>query len=344
VTPLANALRGQALSCANLGSPFMERLCTLLADRLTPDRPLTQRLFDWPGDIGPHGASVPLRLCGALHALRLMDRGGLAAVYPPHTPSDTALWQAIDGALTSEATFIDRFLDSPPQTNEVRRAAALIASAHWLHGLHPLPIRLSELGASAGLNLMWDHFALEANGIRLGPDNPALTLTPDWTGPLPRPAPVHVSHRAGVDLNPLDPQKDGLRLRAYLWADQPHRLALTDAAIKTNPPVVTQADGIDWLAGHLHHHSGALHLLYSTIAWQYFPADAQARGQAMIEAAGASATPDSPLAWLRMEGDGGSPGAGLLLRLWPGDLTIDLGRVDYHGRWLRWDAGQSPGE
>ncbi|TDK41408.1 hypothetical protein [Antarcticimicrobium luteum] len=31
-------------------------------------------------------------------------------------------------------------------------------------------------------------------------------------------------------------------------------------------------------------------------------------------------------------------GSALTLRLWPGDLTIELGRADFHGRWVRWNA------
>jgi hypothetical protein len=49
---------------------------------------------------------------------------------------------------------------SPPtQTNEVRRSAALIAGAKVALDHFQRPIVLSELGASAGLNLMWDHYA-----------------------------------------------------------------------------------------------------------------------------------------------------------------------------------------
>ena len=83
---------------------------------------------------------------------------------------------------------------------------------------------------------------------------------------------------------------------------------------------------------------GHLHLVCHTIAWQYFPAAAQAKGSALIEAAGTRATPQSPLAWLSYEADGHSPGAALTLRLWPGDLTIPMGRADFHGRWIDWKA------
>jgi hypothetical protein len=36
-----------------------------------------------------------------------------------------------------------------------------------------------------------------------------------------------------------------------------------------------------------------------------------------------------------MEADGGR-GAALRLTTWPGGRTEALGRVDFHGRWLRW--------
>lgn len=339
--PLRAALHEQARACAGLGSPFMARLCGLMADRLSPDGPLGARLFGWPGTLGPSGDSVPLRLCGALHALVLRGHPGLAAVYPPGETGDEALWSAVAAALGTEAAFIDAFLKSPPQTNEVRRSAALIAAGHWLAARHGLPLVLSELGASAGLNTIWDRYALALPGRTLGPVAPALTLSPDWTGPLPPQAAVEVADRAAVDLNPIDPADPGQRLRllAYLWADQPHRRALTEAALAAPPPRPVAGDAVAWLETRLATpQPGHLHLIFHTVAWQYFPAAARARGQALIEAAGARATSEAPLAWLAYEADGANPGAGLHLRLWPGDLHVDLGRADFHGRWVDWRA------
>ncbi len=72
----------------------------MLADRLQPGTPLADRLLAWPGRIDAGGASVPLRLAGALHGLVLSGAApGLAALYPPHpTPGDDALWAGIDAA------------------------------------------------------------------------------------------------------------------------------------------------------------------------------------------------------------------------------------------------------
>ena len=332
---LRDAFRHQARSCALLGSPFMDRLCTLLADRLEPGTPLTDRLFAWEGDLTPAAESVPLRLCGALHALRLGGKAGLPEVYPPDDATDDALWATVSRALTEEAAFVDRFIDSPPQTNEVRRSAALIAGAHWLTTRHDLPIRTSELGASAGINLNWHRFALATPQGTLGPAEAALTLTPDWEGGVPRGPTPRVTDQAGVDLNPVtDPQ----RLKAYLWPDQPERMTLTEAALTAGPREVAKGDAVDWLLPRLAHRPGHTHLIYHTIAWQYFPAERQETGRRAIEAAGETATADSPLAWLSMENDRGSPGAALTLRLWPGGETHALGRIDFHGRWLRWDG------
>jgi hypothetical protein len=155
-----------------------------------------------------------------------------------------------------------------------------------------------------------------------------------------------IAARAGVDLNPLDPAKpeDLTRLMAYLWPDQPHRLALTRAAAAAMSARIDRADAIDWLETRLAEApEGHVHLIQHTVAWQYFPTDAQARGQAMIEAAGQQATATRPLAWLAMETDGdtkGALGAALTLRLWPGDLRFLLGRTDFHGRWIKWKGAQ----
>ncbi|WP_137702895.1 DUF2332 domain-containing protein [Marimonas lutisalis] len=337
---LQGAFRRQARACAGLGSPFMAQLLDLLAEQWHDGLPLAPRFAAWDGDIGPAGASLPLRLAGGLHALVLSRRDAeLAAVYPPESAGNAKLWREVERAMHAHAAFLDRWVDSPPQTNEVRRAIALIAAGHALAARGGRPMILSELGASGGLNLMWDRYALDIGGQSFGPPDPVLTLAPDWDGPLPPTAQVTVSGRRGVDLNPLDPHapEDALRLLAYLWPDQPERLTRTRAAIAAQSAAVDRADAIDWLEDRLQQpHPGALHLIYHTVAWQYFPSDAQARGTALIEAAGARATEDAPLAWLSMENDGDDIGAALALRLWPGNTRHDLGRVDFHGRWMRW--------
>ena len=315
----------------------MGRLCRLFASRDWPRGPLSDALFAWEGDISGAGQSLPLRLAGGLHAL-VLKGDGLAVGYPPHVVSDDDLWLAVTDAMVREDGFLSAWVESAPQTNEVRRAAVLIAVGHVLAARFGLPLRLSELGASGGLNLMWDRYALDISGRRFGRADATVVLSPDWEGQAPPDTDVVVVARRGVDLNPLDPNDPdhALRLRAYLWPDQLDRLHRTEAAIAGFDAVVDPADAIDWLADRLGSVAGTTHLIYHTIAWQYFPADVRARGRALIEAAGARATDDAPLAWFGMESDGAPDGAAMVLRLWPQDVTIDLGRVDFHGRWVKW--------
>jgi len=344
-TPLYRALRYQAASCADLGSPFMARLLRLVAARLTPGTPLTDRLFGWEGEIGPQGASVPLRLAGALHALKLEGEPRLAAVYPPATADEEALWHAVSDVLADRAEEIGAIVDSPPQTNEVRRATAVLAALTWLGARHPGPVTLSELGASAGLNLLADRFAVATPTGTLGATDPVLTLTPAWRGGVPDgPAPLVVARR-GCDIRPLDPVQDRRRILSYLWPDQAERLALTEAALgaaASQPPgaepALDRADAGAWLRARLWAPWTGLHLVYHTIAWQYFPPDTQTMATEALEAAGSRTHAGCPLAWLAMEADGQTPGAALTLRLWPGGATHRLGRIDYHGRWIDWQA------
>lgn len=319
----------------------MARMLPLLAEVWPEGSALDAAVRGFTGDIGPKGHSLPLRLASGLHALVLTGQDAeLIAAYPPNDVSDQSLKTALTGALARYEAFLTQWITSPPQTNEVRRSAVLIAGAHALvHRTGVTNLRLSELGASAGLNLMFDRYALDASGTRLGPEDAALTLSPDWGGPSAVVAPFTVSERRGVDLNPLDPHNPdhALRLRAYLWADQEHRLTLTNAAIRANAAAVDKGDAVEWLDKRLADApEGRMHLIYHTIAWQYFPAERQATGTALIEAAGARATAKAPLAWLRMEADGETRGASVTARLWPGDHHITLGRADFHGRWVDW--------
>ncbi|MEX0369114.1 MAG: DUF2332 domain-containing protein [Tateyamaria sp.] len=342
---LERAFRDQAETCHRMGSPLWGRMLSILARNWDSTTRLGEKMASYDGDIGPAGHSLPLRIAGGLHALVLQNRdSALCAAFPPNKVDDTQLEKAVLNALKSHEGFFLDWTALPPQTNEVRRSGALIAMAHVALSHFDRPIVLSELGASGGLNLMWDRFTLDTGAGQYGSTNSVLTLSPDWSGPQPPRASPRIVARAGVDLNPLDPNEptDLLRLTAYLWADQPYRLDLTRAAASVFDATVEKDDAINWLDHRLRvAPQGHMHLIQHTVAWQYFPADAQARGRAMIEAAGARATPDTPLAWMQMETDGdttGAIGAALTLRLWPGDLTLSLGRADFHGRWLSWTA------
>ncbi len=342
------SFRAQAVPCRELGSPFTARLCELLAERLAGDTVIGEAILNWPGDPSGSGDALALRLCGALHALVVGELSPeLAAVYPPNHQniSDDELWLVLEAALEKHAAFVVERLKSAPQTNEVRRSAILLPGFCQITRQTGLPMVLSELGASAGLNLHWDRFYYQIGDQFWGEAASPVKLCPDWQGAPAALHAVEVKSRAGCDLNPLDvsePQ-NCKRLLSYIWPDQSERISRTRAAMEiavASGVTVEKADAIDWLQQRLaQSHDGAVHVIYHTIAWQYFPADVQARGRALMKAAGATARKGAPIAWLRFEMDGKKPGAALTLTMWPSGEECHLARADFHGRWIDW-AGQ----
>ena len=340
MSALIAAFQSQSRSCAAMGSPFMARLMTELA-ALWPAMtgPLGDKLAGFDGDLGPRGQSLPLRLAGGLHALVRAGRvPELARAYPPNDAGD--LRQGLLAVLAAQERFLCDWVESPPQTNETGRSAVLIAAAAEVVSHCCLPLHLSELGASAGLNLLFDQYALHIGAESWGAAGSALALRPDWRGAVPRPVMIQMTARRGVDLTPLDPTRDGARMLAYLWPDQPERIARMEAALPLAAkaaPLVDQGDAAEWLEARLAQGwEGACHLVYHTVAHQYFPAATQSRIARAMEVAGARATPLAPLAWVGMEADDRREGAGITLRMWPGDLRLSLGRAGFHGQWVDW--------
>lgn len=185
----------------------------------------------------------------------------IAAAQWPMRSCQRSVLQRHDAELTA-------FIANAPQTNEVRRAAGLVAAAHWLKAYTGCDLIASELGASAGLNLVFDRFHLAVGQGYRPPDSP-VQLTPKWQGSLPPAGPYLLRDAQGCDLAPLDlrQKQDLLRLHAYIWADQPERRARTDAAISLNPPLPKKSSAIEFLRQRLAAPWSSCHLIYSTVAW-----------------------------------------------------------------------------
>ncbi|MEH6546977.1 MAG: DUF2332 family protein [Sneathiella sp.] len=339
----------QVKACETLGSPFTARLCRLAGERLAPGNTVMDHILNWPGDPTALADSVPLRLAGALHGLLISkNEPVLQAVYPPNDLSvdDDTFWAAISSVLVSEETFILERLKSPPQTNEVRRSGATLPIFLEISRLTGKPLSLTEIGASAGLNLFLDDYHITLGDQAWGDECSAVALKPTWHGVSAPRTKLDIIARTGCDLKPIDPgsREDRDRKLSYIWADQEDRLVRTRAAFEiaaARDIRVAEADALDWLKQETaRSHEGAVHVIYSTIAWQYLPEEARAAGEEIIHAAGAQATDDAPLAWALMENDGVGPGAELSLTVWPGGERQQVGRADFHGRWVDWTGWQ----
>lgn len=332
--------REQARWCDRLGSPFTARLCAATADILDATTSLGARVLGWPGETMRD--ALALRLCGGLHALVRAGRvPELARLYPPAPPpSEELLRVVLARTFTEQAAALDPWLDGAPQTNEVGRSAVLMSGLLVIAEEFGLPLRLFELGASAGLNLQLDRYGYELGGLEAGERRSKVRLAPEWKGAPPRSAPVRIAARAGVDLNPIDPVADRERLLAYLWPDQQARLARAEAALDIaarDPPRIDTADAADWLEAQLPivPEAGIGRVVLHSVAYQYFPPAARQRIRARLTAAGAAARADAPLAWLRFEKLERDEHFSLRLRTWPGEEKL-LAWSHPHGTWIEW--------
>jgi hypothetical protein len=228
----------------------------------------------------------------------------------------------------------------------VRRSACLLPGFLTIAAETGLPLACLELGASAGLNQLWNRCRYDY-GAAGGWGDPASPLALDaaWTGPPPPlDAPLRVAATAACDRKPIDlaDPAQRRRLRAYLWPDQTERLARFDAAVAmalAAGVAVEAADAADWARARAAPRAGLATVVFHSIFWQYLPAATQGELRAAVAAHGAAATADAPLAWLRMEPAAGAPlPVELRLTLWPGGEDRRLAVVQAHGATVSWEG------
>lgn len=338
---LPAAFEDQIGWCERLGSPFTAALLRWLLADWQAGGPLRALLPDWPSD--PRADLVPLRLAGALHALALAGTPPeLAAGYPPAAAAfdAAALGAPLRRVLAGETMHLREWLASAPQTNEVMRSAVLLAGHAAIAQHTGLPLALREIGASAGLNLLWDRFGYRVGAQRWGDADAPVQLISDWRGSPPAlPRQIAVADRRGNDLAPIDLHDPAaaLRLRAYVWPDQALRAARLQAAIalaQADPPALDAGDAAGWVERELAPRQGVATVLMHSIVWQYLPAATRTRIEAAMHAHAEHATRGAPLAWLSLEFHATGAPAELRLRLWPGGIAQTLARAHPHGEWV----------
>jgi len=329
-----------------LGSPFTALLCRLLADRLEPDSLFARRIGGWKGN--PKDDALPLRAVGGLHALARSGRcPALSAAYPPHAADPDTVWAAVVAAIEQEDAFLSAYLDGPPQTNEVARSNALLGGCLFIAGRTGLPLKLFEIGSSAGLNLAFDRYRYDLGIGRWGAADAPVRIASRWEGDAPSlTIPLTIAARAGCDVKPIDPQSpsDRDRLLSYVWPDQVERLARIEAALALAAQSelrVERAEAADWLEKRLavDGATGRTRVVFHSAVWHYLSAATKERLKTAIRNAGAAATADQPIAWLSVEPDRIDGSAAIRATIWPKGTTHHLGRSDHHGRWARWQAG-----
>jgi hypothetical protein len=348
-----------AFTLRSLSSPLYHCLVTAALLDIERAGPVASVLAEVPPELDPIPDAVTLRFLGGIHRLVLTGRAPELARWFPTAGGSfaddegdrAAAAAAFLAACEQHHDELVASLDVGVQTNEMARCAALAVGFTEVLRTTGLPLRLLEVGASAGLNLRWDVWRYESGDTSWGDPAAEVRFADNYRRPSPDvSAPFGpgdaVAERRGCDRSPIDPTTDDgrLLLRSFVWPDQADRHLRLDAALDAAaevPVVVDRADAATWAADKLAEPvPGTATVLFHSIVWSYLPAETKAGVAAAVEAAGAAAPADAPVTWFRMEPpDDPSDAAELRLTTWPGGDRV-IGRTGYHGHPV-W-AGASP--
>src|SRR4051794_3689229 len=294
-------------------------------------------------------AAYTLRLLGGVHRMVLCGDAPELAKHYPSTGGDgdvDAVWPAFAALLAASPPAVEDALRRPPQTNEVGRTGALVPGMLVVATETGLPLRIREIGSSAGLNLRIDQYWFGQDGAGWGRADSPVRLPAPW-GPAVPPfsTPAVIADRRGCDRDPIDATSEdaGLTLLSYVWPGQEQRFVLLRAALdiaRETPVAIDQAEAASWVEAQLAERvPGTATVLYHSVVWQYLDAETRSRVTGALEAAGARATNHDPVAWLRLEPtpEAYIP-AELRLTLWPGGEERLLATSGFHGGAVNWMA------
>jgi hypothetical protein len=344
--PLVGIIRVQQVGCSGMGAPFYGDLLDRMADDVVSGGPLARFLADrldssWED-------AVPLRFLGGLHRLVLAGQAPELAARFPSVGGDgdaAAAWPALVAALDTHAVALRDALTRPPQTNEVGRSAALVGGFLVVARDTGLPLRVLEVGSSAGLNLRFDRYWYESDGAGYGEPASPVRFTGLWEdGHPPFDAPVTIAERRGCDRDPIDAgAEDGrLTLLSYVWPGQTERFTMLRAALdvaRDVPVAIDRADIPDWLGRQLDEPAAdSATVVFHSIVWQYLTDDERTTAEAVLATSGNRATADAPLAWLRLEPSPDLTHTELRVTTWPGGEDRLLARGHYHLGPVQWVA------
>jgi hypothetical protein len=296
------------------------------------------------------GQPVPNLFFGAVHLLLLEGAGHpLAGFYG----SLGGVWDEKVDPYPSFRTFclemreeIVRLISSRMvQTNAVRRCAALLPAFTYLsRRCDGRPLALVEVGASAGLNLLWDRYRYDyGRGKRCGPDGSPVKLScavrgnllPPMPGDLPR-----VGYRVGIDLQPVNvnDQRATMWLRALVWPEHRERREILDHAIEIaqqEPPTVVPGDAVEVLPGLLEDIPEDHHLcMYHSHTLNQFSAANREAFHSLIERW--SRVRDLDLLSMELGKGVGHSVVGLTSYKSGVKTGGRLAECDTHGAWVKW--------
>ena len=340
----------EARKARGFGKPLAAALMQALG-RVLPHAPqLFETIENWPCDLASDG--VIFRLNAGLHALALAGRAeALGALYgvdgPARMVAPAALDHALARVLNEETEALFDWLSHPTQTNEVARVAGLVAALLEVGRSRPMPCEVLELGASAGLNLNFTHYAITLGDKAVCAPVSAVRLAPEWRGRAVAAGPLAITQARGVDLHPLDvtDPADRQSLEAYVWPGETARSARLAAAIgiaRAHPPLVEPGLASAWLLRRFTapQPAGVRRVVFHSMVLQYANAAERAAIDTAFALAGANAQADRPLARVSIEWRADRKAVELRIAEWDGGASQGEARLAAtchpYGEWIDW--------
>jgi hypothetical protein len=240
------------------------------------------------------------------------------------------------------------------QTNEVGRAAALLPSLATVAETVQQPLAVVEVGASAGLNLLFDRYRyVFGPGLETGLADSEVVLRPRLTGDRKPPLSVPVvPWRRGIDRQPVDvTDDDAVRwLRSCIWPEQQWRIELLERAVEVarrDPPILVTGDVFASLPAVVRAAPSDSALCVVHTAFLTYVPDPPRFGELLNEL-----SRERPLWWVSGEGTGVVPqlpspsletaadGISFLYGIVPLGIPDEppraLARAGAHGAWVDW--------
>jgi hypothetical protein len=297
-------------------------------------------------------------MMASVHRLVLEGNAPELAQFYPSAGGSVDLdpaWTAFYRTVQQNLERLSQYIATPVQMNDIERSAGLLGGFGLIAEETRLPLRLLEIGASAGLNLRWDHYHYQWRSGSWGPPESTVHFKNIFTGNGPAlTSTIEIVERIGCDLNPIDVEdpEGRLSLLSYVFPDEKDRIRDLTAAIEIARKVpchVERATAGEWLGSRLEQPApGAATVVFHSIMWQYMSEFEQHRVASTIEKAGSRASADAPLAWLRLEPGRDRPvaqGHEVTLRIYPGfhERVIGIFQHACHVPSVEWllDEGQS---
>ena len=321
-----------------MGSPFYSALCEAAANAYE-QQTVVRALLD-ANETRPR---IALRLLAAGHFRALRGNAPQIAAHFASTGGDgdaERAWNAVEQDIGVNGPAYAKLIARPFQTNEVARAMPMLAAMLTVADQTHLPLRVYEIGSSAGLLLHFDRYRYSGENWSWGdPDSP-LHLRNSNSGGAPGhvDARLEVTMRRGCDLHPLDVAKgeDADTLLSFVWPDQGERLERLRTAIaiaRADSVAVDRVDGVDWILSVAQPQTGYVCVAFHAVILEHLNRLQREALHARILELGARATRSAPFAWARMEyGDRYETN----VTIWPGGDEWLIAQSDGHAQDIDW--------